>query len=213
MIFSPSDKILVLAPHADDAEFGVGGTLNKLAEQGNEIHQLVFSTAANYSQDGLFNQNAISELKAASTHLGIPKENYKVFHYPVRNFPQNRQEILDIIIHYYRKLGPSIVFVPSGNDCHQDHTTVYQESIRALKHTTILGYELPWNLFTFNNDIFVHLSEQNVQNKINACLSYQSQTHRPYCNSEYIKSQAITRGVQANTKYAEVFELIRMHFY
>ena len=35
--------------------------------------------------------------------------------------------------------------IPSESDVHQDHQTIYNESIRAFKFSSILGYEMPWN--------------------------------------------------------------------
>ena len=37
------DKVLVLAPHTDDAEFGCGGTIAKLVSEGSEVHIAAFS--------------------------------------------------------------------------------------------------------------------------------------------------------------------------
>jgi LmbE family N-acetylglucosaminyl deacetylase len=42
----PADKkILILAPHTDDGELGVGGSIAKLISQGNEVFYAAFSTA------------------------------------------------------------------------------------------------------------------------------------------------------------------------
>ena len=37
------NKVLVLAPHTDDGEFGCGGTISKLIYQGVEVHYVAFS--------------------------------------------------------------------------------------------------------------------------------------------------------------------------
>lgn len=81
--------------------------------------------------------------------------------------------------------------------------------MRAFKHCSILGYELPWNNFKFENDFFVKLSDEHMDKKIEAVNEYKSQAHRPYCNEEYLRAHAMTRGLQVKTKYAEVFQLIR----
>jgi hypothetical protein len=38
---------------------------------------------------------------------------------------------------------------------------------------------------------------------------YQSQQHRSYANAEFIRSLALTRGVQIGKRYAEAFEVVR----
>ena len=44
-------RILVLAPHTDDAELGCGGTLSRLVEQGHEVFVAVFSIASDSLPD------------------------------------------------------------------------------------------------------------------------------------------------------------------
>lgn len=100
--------------------------------------------------------------------------------------------------------------MPSTNDIHQDHSTVAQEAIRAFKNKTILGYELIWNNINFNTVCFIKLKKKHIDNKIKSLSKYKSQSHRPYMNKEFIKSHAITRGVQIGCDFAESFEVIRM---
>lgn len=38
-------KVLVLAPHTDDAELGCGGSIAKFVEEGREVHVVSFSIA------------------------------------------------------------------------------------------------------------------------------------------------------------------------
>ncbi len=38
-------RILVLAPHTDDGEFGCGGSIAKFIEAGKEVFYAAFSTA------------------------------------------------------------------------------------------------------------------------------------------------------------------------
>jgi N-acetylglucosamine malate deacetylase 1 len=102
-----------------------------------------------------------------------------------------------------------LVFVPSLADIHQDHSTISNEAVRAFKFTSILCYELPWNNFNFATTCFIHLDEHHINTKIEALKMYQSQATRPYANEEFIRSLARTRGVQINTRYAEVFEVVR----
>jgi LmbE family N-acetylglucosaminyl deacetylase len=202
-------KALILAPHTDDGEFGCGGTIAKLVENGTEVYLAAFSACEQsvlkkYPPDIL-----IGELKRATKKLGIPEENLFLFDFQVRIFSERRQDILQTIIDLRNKINPDVVFMPSLDDIHQDHYTIAQEGLRAFKFCTILTYEMPWNNLTFETSSFVILEERHLQKKIDALKEYESQSHRPYSNEEFIRSLARTRGVQINTNYAETFNVIR----
>lgn len=205
-------KILILAPHTDDAEFGCGGTIAKLIEQGNDVYCAAFSACQQSVLKEFPSDILITEVKQASSTLGIKPENLFLFDFEVRTFNYKRQEILDEILKLKYKINPDLVFIPSINDVHQDHYTIAQEGLRAFKFSNIFSYELPWNNFSFNTTSFSILKEEHILKKIEAVLTYKSQAHRPYSNPEFIKSLATVRGVQINTKYAECFEILRIKF-
>jgi len=208
-MFENKKKVLILAPHTDDGEFGCGGTINKLIEQGSEVYYAAFSACEQSVLPQFPKDILVTEVKEATNVLGIKKENLILYKYDVRTFNYERQPILDDIIKLKIEIDPDLIFVPSVNDIHQDHATIANEAVRAFKFSSILCYELPWNNFNFATTCFVHLEEKHIIKKINALKKYQSQAHRPYANEEFIRSLARTRGVQISTKYAEVFEVIR----
>ena len=43
-------RILVLAPHTDDGEFGCGGSIARFASEGNEVHYVAFSAAERFPE-------------------------------------------------------------------------------------------------------------------------------------------------------------------
>jgi LmbE family N-acetylglucosaminyl deacetylase len=202
-------KILILAPHTDDLEFGCGGTVAKLIENGNEVYCAAFSACRQSVRKEFPEDILITEIKAASNILGIKPENLILFDYNVRTFNYQRQEILDDILKLKAQIQPDIVFIPALTDVHQDHYTIAQEGFRAFKFSSLLSYELPWNNLSFNTASFMKLEEKHIQKKIDAVNEYKSQAHRPYANEEFVRSLARTRGVQINTHYAECFEVIR----
>jgi LmbE family N-acetylglucosaminyl deacetylase len=202
-------KILVLAPHTDDLEFGCGGTVAKLIENKNEVWCAAFSACRQSVRKEFPEDILITEIKAASFILGIKPENLILFDYNVRTFNFHRQEILDDILVLKAQIQPDIVFIPALTDVHQDHYTIAQEGFRAYKFSSLLSYELPWNNLSFNTSSFMKLDETHILKKIEAVNEYKSQAHRPYANEEFVRALARTRGVQINTKYAECFEVIR----
>ncbi|MDD4309719.1 MAG: PIG-L family deacetylase [Candidatus Cloacimonetes bacterium] len=202
-------RILVLAPHTDDGEFGCGASISKFIKLGKEVYYAAFSLAEE-SVPEPFPKNILeTEVKAATNVLGIQSRNLLIYRYKVRHFAYERQAILEDLVSLNRELQPDLVFMPSLNDLHQDHTTVAIEGLRAFKRTTILCYELPWNNIVFSNSCFINVDEDDLRTKIDALNCYQSQKSRNYASEEFIRSLAITRGTQIGTRYAEVFEVVR----
>ena len=203
------EKCLVLAPHTDDGEFGCGASISKLLSSGVDVYYAAFSIAEESVPDPYPKNILDKEVRLAMKELGIKEDNLLIFKYKVRNFAYKRQEILEDLVNLNRIINPDIVFMPSLNDLHQDHTTIANEGLRAFKKKTILCYELPWNNIEFSNNCFISFTENELNKKINALMCYESQKDRPYASAEFIKSLAITRGTQIGTKYAEVFEVMR----
>lgn len=201
--------ILILAPHTDDGEFGCGATIARYAEEGARVVYAAFSAAEQSVLPHLPRDILRTEVRQATSILGVSNEDCLVFDFEVRCFPKQRQKILDKMIGLQKKYQPDMVFLPSANDTHQDHQTIAQEGFRAFKRTTMLGYEVPWNNLDFRTSCFVDVSENHLKYKINALDKYESQKHRNYANEEFIRSLALTRGVQIGKRYAEAFEVVR----
>lgn len=203
------NRVLVLAPHTDDGEFGCGGTIAKFTAEKKEVFYAAFSTAQKSVPRGFRPDILKEEVRQATSVLGISPANLLIYDFPVREFPACRQEILETMIYLKRNLRPDTVLLPSCHDLHQDHRTVAVEGIRAFKHANILGYEEPWNNLQFRPGCFVALSERDLRKKLEAVACYKSQSHRTYAGEAFIRGWAKMRGAQANTPYAEGFEVIR----
>lgn len=150
-------RMLVLAPHTDDAELGCGGTLSRLVEQGTEIFMAVFSIASGSLPAELPSDTLKNEFLDAMQVLGIPNGNTSVRDYPVRLLDEHRQSILEELVALRRKIDPDVVLLPCKQDIHQDHQVIHTEGVRAFKNASVLGYELPWNTFDFAPQLIVGL--------------------------------------------------------
>lgn len=204
------DNILILAPHTDDGELGLGGTISKLISEGKDVTYIAFSTAEESVPQGFPKDILKTEVRNATAVLGIKPENLIIYNYQVRKLNYARQEILEDLIKIRKANKFDLVFIPSLHDIHQDHSTIAQEALRAFKNTTVLGYELIWNNLTFNTQCFVKLKKENIDTKILALKEYKSQGIRDYLSDEFIRSLARSRGVQVGCEYAEAFEVIRL---
>ena len=204
-MFNPQ-KILVLAPHTDDGELGCGGAIAKFCATGKQVYYAAFCLK---STETFMADTLGKECRTATALLGIPSANLRFYEYEVRHLPEQRQKILQQLLELHAELQPDLVLLPAASDVHQDHQVIHQEGLRAFKNVTFAGYELPWNNYSFHTNFFIRLSDSELNKKIDALKSYQSQSHRNYMQEDFIRSLAKVRGVQANSSYAEAFEIYK----
>ena len=204
------EMVIVLAPHTDDGEFGCGGTIARLLEEEHEIYYIAFSTCRASVPPGERKDILEIELQKAMRELGIDKNHTIILDYPVRNFHEHRQEILDDMIRIARDTNPIKIFAPSLHDIHQDHQVIAEEAMRAFKKMTLYAYEVPWNNFVFSNQAYFPLEKRHIEAKRRAIECYKTQIDKPYFMEDFTYGQARVHGVQIGCEYAEVFEVVRM---
>jgi len=190
--------VFVLTPHPDDLEFGCGGTVARLIENGSRVVPIVFTRT--HTLDWEMGQSFIKV-------FGM--DEYISMNLPLRDLPSHRQTILEELIRLKNKHNPDLVLQPTLLDMHQDHHTVAMEGLRAFKKTNLFGYENPWNHTKRNVQLYVSLEPRHLDKKIKAIACYKSQTHRPYADEEYTRGLAKVCGVQVDIPYAEAFTVIR----
>lgn len=190
--------ILCLASHTDDETLGAGATLAGMKDE-----KIGFCLTAHSAFHHL-----LPEMLDAYELLGIkylPDWNQDFTH---REF--SRQRVLDTFIRLRDTYHPTMVFTHSSFDCHIDHKVVYEETVRAFKHCTILGYNLEWNNVTGSDfRYFNKVDSEAVKIKLAALKCYKSQVNRTYFSPEYQIAQLVLNGQLCNSIYAEKFEVIR----
>ena len=190
--FLGAERALILGAHTDD-EFGCAGTIARMVEAGVEVHYACFSSCEESVPAGYDPDVLKHEVAEAVRVLGIRPDHFSLYSFSVRHFPAHRQEILEELILLRRKVAPDLVFVPALSDIHQDHGTIAHEGLRAFKHATLLGYELPMNTISFQHACFVQLWSRHMEVKMAHLRCYPSQAERPYMQAEFV--QALARSV------------------
>jgi len=208
----PWKKLLVLAPHTDDAELGCGGTIARLLEEKVEIHVVAFSIAEKSVPEGQPSTMIQDEFFNAMEVIGVSFDHVHTYRYPTRCFSNHRQEILEDLIVLRKQIEPDWVFVPASSDCHQDHEVIHREGVRAFKQRTVWGYELPWNHLDFTSCCFIELQKHHLEKKYSSLQSYKSQfdLKRSYFSEDFVNGLAVIRGTQIAKPFAECFECIRV---
>jgi LmbE family N-acetylglucosaminyl deacetylase len=211
-LLNSSPKVLVLAPHTDDAELGCGGSIARFLESSCEVHVAAFSTAEDSLPPGWPSTTLRDEFLDAMRLLGVAEQNTIVFDYPVRRLSYYRQEVLEELVKLRKRIQPDLVLLPSASDVHQDHQVVFAEGMRVFKDITVWGYELPWNHISFSAQAFVVLGAPHLETKWCALQAYKSQLalSRPYFCRAFMEGLARMRGVQVKAEFAEAFEVVRV---
>ena len=205
-------KVLVLAPHTDDGELGCGGTICKLVEAGCRVYYVAFSICEDSVPEGFEPDALLKELLAATTILGLQEKDVFALRHKVRRFDEVRQDILEYLVQLRYEIDLDWVLMPSSRALHRDHQVIHREGMRAFKGYTCLGYDLPWDNYEFPTTGFHVLQERHLELKISALRMYQTQAHRGYLDTNFIRSLARVRGEQGHTKWAEAFEVLRVIF-
>lgn len=217
-------KILVVAPHADDETLGCGGTLLKHFNQGDEIYWLIvtdMSLESGFSASQI--QTREDEINNIKKLYGF-KETYRLGFAPALLDIIPMKDIVVAISSVIENVKPEIIYSVFRNDVHSDHAVVsdgLMAATKSFRHPSIkkmLAYEtlsetefsLRIDGKSFRPNVFINI-EGYLDKKIEIMNCYQSEISEfPFPRSEdAIEAQAKYRGVQAGSKAAEAFMLLK----
>lgn len=216
-------KTLVIAPHADDEVLGVGGTIAKHIDEGNDVYVCIVTSG----HPTMFPEDILKQLRkeALSAHefLGV-KETFFLDFPAVMLSEIPKHEINGKILDTINEVQPDVVFIPHYGDMHLDHYIVSQASmvglrpIREHKVLEVYSYETlsetEWNIphtsNTFIPNTWVDISNY-LDKKLKAMNTYSTQVYEfPHPRSlGGIESLAKFRGSTIGVNAAEAFTLIR----
>ena len=234
MINLKNEKLLIIAPHADDEILGCYGLIKKIKNLGGKVYVQIL-TMGGYKKIGssfITKEKWHQEFLKASKHLKIDGNDIMFyednFHYldeiPRRNLIDYLETKSNVSLF---KIKPTIVALPTIFSTHQDHTQTYKAVISALRiqpqkkfNSTklIISYESPeyyfWSPYIefgkFTPNFFLEMSDTDIKNKIKALSVYQSQLMKGKRDARKIKALATIRGSEAGVPFAEAFHVHRM---
>jgi len=207
-------SFLVIGPHPDDAELGMGGTIAKLVRQGHAVH-LIDMTNGEPTPHGTPETRAVEAALAADV-LGVKRTLLGLKNREVTHNIESRHRLAALI----RVHRPNVMFVPYPMDAHPDHVAVTRIAEDArfdakLTKTSIPGE--PWHpkriiyyfcthlRMSFQPTFCIDVSDTHDQ-KMRACDCYQSQG----LNADGGLMQMVSGigayfGGRIGTKFAEPF--------
>ncbi|HYE17908.1 MAG TPA: PIG-L family deacetylase [Tepidisphaeraceae bacterium] len=111
-------SIVVVGPHPDDQELGMGGTIARLAKQGHRVH-LIDATNGEPTPFGSVEIRA-KEAAAAAKILGVERTLLGLKNREVVHSLESRHAMAAL----YRVHRPDVIFLPYPVDAHPDHVAV-----------------------------------------------------------------------------------------
>jgi LmbE family N-acetylglucosaminyl deacetylase len=198
-------RVLFLGAHPDDIEIGCGALISNIVGKADLMCVTLSDNQKNPELDHL-----VGEHQNSMRVLSVPENRVVLGQFETRRFPQARQEILEYLIQINRTFKPEIVFVHTKADIHQDHGTLTEESLRAFRGTSVLGFDVIRSSYGFFPNFLVEVSEKDVQTKIEALAQYTTYQNRYYFNADITRSTLIRNGAICERPFAEGFDILRI---
>lgn len=198
-------RVLCLGAHPDDIELGAGAFLHHILPE-NEV--LCVTLSDNQMNPTL--KNIVNEHFASFEKLGLRKDNVIVEKFETRKFPEQRQEVLEYLLKLRREYKPDLILTHTRSDVHQDHNVITEESLRAYRGTTVLGFDVVRSSYGFFPHFLVGVTEADVEAKLAALAEYKTYHDKYYFDPALLRATMIRHGALAEKPFAEGFDILRI---
>jgi LmbE family N-acetylglucosaminyl deacetylase len=194
-------RVLALGSHPDDIEIGCGGTLLKLAQDGQlDVHWVVLTGNEERAEEARRGAESFLE--------GIERTNIVVAGFRDAFFRYG-PELKEYFEELKGQVSPDVVFTHYGRDLHQDHRLVAELTWNTFRNHLILEYEIPkYDGDLGATNLFFHLDEQTARRKVRLLLqTFSSQRSKPWFTEDLFLALMRLRGMESNSPsgYAEGF--------
>ncbi len=218
-------KILIIVAHSDDETIGMGGTIKKHIDNGDEVSVISMTNGVGARSDNTNNhiKNRFLASEKASDILGF--KWLKRFDFPDNEMDKcSSLEVTKAIEKIKFILNPEIVYFHNGGDLNIDHRIVSSCVLTAFRpqpreickelrvfeisSSTDFGHENITGRFVPN--LYIDISDTWLS-KLEALEAYKFEM-RDYPHTRSLKSienLAKVRGSQVGVKMAEAFQVIR----
>jgi LmbE family N-acetylglucosaminyl deacetylase len=225
-----SRKILAIAAHPDDEVLGCGGTLARLAGEGQEVYIAILGEGitSRYRERAAADRSLLDTLHAKSRQAAKLLGARDLFLY---GLPDNRfdsvplLDVVKIIEDLVRRLQPHTIFTHHPGDLNIDHVVLHRAVLTATRPIVgqpvreIYAFEVAssteWSFSQFDPvfrpSLFMDIAD-TLQTKIDAMQLYESEA-RPFPHPrapEALRAIAHRWGSAVGLKAAEPFSVVRM---
>ncbi|MCK4813325.1 MAG: PIG-L family deacetylase [Candidatus Marinimicrobia bacterium] len=202
------EKWLFIGPHDDDIVLGAGITMRAAIEAGIDVYALV-ATDGGMGYCYMEQENTIGKIRQKETEdsfkiIGLDDDHFFFANLPdcdTTSYVGRRKAkpgdpaiegytgLQNMFTYYFRKVQPTRIFLPTGEDLHPDHKIVYQEVLISMFHAggniwpelgkptaAPAAYEFGvYCDFPTAPNLKIEADDEVFQKKLNAILAYKSQ--------------------------------------
>jgi LmbE family N-acetylglucosaminyl deacetylase len=197
-------KVLVFGAHPDDIEIGMGGTIGRHVDCGDEVVMIVGTVPSQ-------TQRRKDEAREGAAILG---GELRFLDIESDEFEYNRR-LVGQIDDLLKEVDPDLIYTHWDQDSHQDHNNLSRGVISATRKNrcSVLMYEqtIPGGIVPggFKAQSYVDISDF-IDRKIESIRAHASQHE---LNGDLwlqgVRGRASYRGFQMNSAYAEAFEVVK----
>jgi LmbE family N-acetylglucosaminyl deacetylase len=222
-------SVLVVAAHPDDEILGCGGTMTRLAREGQEVRIAILAEglSSRYARREDADPQQLRQLHARAQQAA---EKVGAKELVLCKMPDNRLdtvpllEVVKTVEDLVARFSPEIIYTHHPGDLNVDHGVVYRAVLTATRPESgqsvrdIYAFEIPssteWAFQSirpvFRPNVFVEISE-TIETKIAAMSCYDTEIRKfPHPRSaEALRAIGARWGSVAGLQAAEAFELIR----
>jgi len=231
--FLSQQRLLIIAPHADDECFGCGGTIARIKDVGGEVYVTVCSVGDLKHYDGkngiVTGEEREREFATVMDFLGVDDWDvlYRDTETHLRMDQIPRRDLIALFERdgklAFDRLKPTMLAIPVSS-YNQDHEAVFRAAFTAARpgvpsikpfQRIVVGYDntsLFWSLERekFHPNFYVDISDF-LQKKLDALSLHRSQMRDPVHHSSVHNVEYTTRvrGREISVEAAEGYMVFR----
>ena len=156
-------RALAIGVHTDDCEFGIGGILAQLSQQGweVEIHNLSPNKFSENPEENLVKSKEAAEILGVHKVAKVPED---------KNFWRNTIEHAKEVEEEINRFQPHVLFMQWFEDNHIEHVemakatkdAIFAASVRGWRPEEIYAYETGpmQSMYYFQPDIYINVTDE-----------------------------------------------------
>lgn len=217
-------NILVIAPHSDDAELGLGGYIHRESTKGAQVCVAVLAQgSAAWTHGGRArSDNRLHECEMACSILGVRRVMFPQLAEDGCFLQTPHKRLVAGLEDLIFKSNWDELFIPLPS-FHGDHQATYDAAMAALRPhlsrpfpASIFAYEYPGNVWgppvPEMGKVYAVLSEENLDAKLMSLVMHASQwvsNENSLWGARGVKALAELRGTEISEQIAERFYVVR----